>query len=113
MELLENAAATAAGLFAIILIVGAVSGAHLNPVVSLVETALGGRSRRDLAAYMPAQIAGCVAGAVLANLMFAEPAVSISTHHRASGAHLLAEVVATAGLVAGDLLPGPLRPRRR
>jgi len=99
VELLENAAATAAGLFAIILIVGAVSGAHLNPVVSLVETAFGGLSRRDLCCYVPTQVVGCVAGAVLANFMFAEPAVSISTHQRASGPHLLAEVVATAGLV--------------
>jgi len=99
LQLLENAAATAAGLFAIILIVGAVSGAHLNPVVSLVEAGFGGLCRRDLATYIPTQITGCVAGAVLANLMFAEPAISISTHQRASGPHFLAEVVATAGLV--------------
>jgi len=99
LQLLENAAATAAGLFAIILIIGPVSGAHLNPVVSLVEVGFGRLSRRDAGYYIPAQVLGCVAGAVLANLMFAEPAVSISTHQRASGPHLLAEVVATAGLV--------------
>ncbi|ADP84542.1 aquaporin [Pseudofrankia inefficax] len=99
LELVENAAATAAGLYAIILMVGPVSGAHFNPVVTLVDAALGGLSWRDAAAYLPAQVAGCVGGAVLANLMFARPAASISTHHRASSAHLLAEVVATAGLI--------------
>ncbi|ONH34452.1 MIP/aquaporin family protein [Protofrankia sp. BMG5.30] len=99
LQLVENAAATAAGLFAIILMVGPVSGGHFNPVVSGVDAAFGGLPWRDAAAYVPAQVTGCVGGAVLANLMFEEPAVSISTRHRASGAHLLAEVVATAGLI--------------
>jgi arsenate reductase len=99
LQLLENAAATATGLFAIILVFGPVSGAHLNPVVSLVDAAFGGLSRRDALAYVPAQVAGCVAGAVLANAMFAQAAVSIATTHRATGAHALAEIVATAGLL--------------
>jgi arsenate reductase len=99
VELLENAAATAAGLYAIILMVGPVSGAHLNPVVSFVDAAFGGITWRDAAAYLPAQVAGCIGGAVLANLMYGEDAVTLSTHHRASGAHWLAEVVATVGLV--------------
>ncbi|MCM3885073.1 MIP/aquaporin family protein [Frankia sp. R82] len=99
LQLVENAAATAVGLYAIILMVGPVSGAHLNPVVTVVDAAFGGLPWRDAAAYLPAQIAGCVGGAVLANLMFARSAVSIAAHHRASGAHLLAEVVATAGLI--------------
>ena len=99
LQLLENAAATAAGLFAIILMFGAVSGGHFNPVVSLVDAAFGGLSRRDALAYIPAQIAGCITGAVVANAMFALAAVSISTHHRASPAHLFAEVIATLGLV--------------
>ncbi|ABD11694.1 permease, glycerol uptake facilitator [Frankia casuarinae] len=99
LQLVENAAATAAGLYAIILMVGPVSGAHVNPVVTVVDAAFGGLSWRDAVAYLPAQILGCVAGAVLANLIFDRSAVSISTHHRASGAHLLAEVVATAGLI--------------
>ena len=64
LELLENAAATAAGLFAIILMFGPVSGAHFNPVVSFADAALGGLSWRDAAAYLPAQVAGCVTGAV-------------------------------------------------
>ena len=99
LALLENAAATAAGLFAIILMFGAVSGGHYNPVVWLDDDAFGGLSRRDALAYIPAQIAGCITGAVLANAMFALSAISISTHHRASPSHLLAEVVATVGLV--------------
>jgi glycerol uptake facilitator-like aquaporin len=99
LQLLENAAATATGLFAIILMFGPISGGHFNPVVSLVDAAFGGLRRRDALAYVPAQIAGCMAGAILANGMFALAAVSISTHHRASPAHLLAEVVATLGLL--------------
>src|SRR5208283_39539 len=99
LELLENAAATAAGLFAIILMFGPVSGGHFNPVVSFVDAAFGGLSWRDGAAYLPAQMAGCIGGAVLANLMFALPAVSISAKHRATPAHFLSEVIATLGLL--------------
>jgi arsenate reductase len=99
LRLLENAAATAAGLFAIILMFGPVSGGHFNPIVSLVDAAFGGLSRRDALAYIPVQIAGCVTGAVIANAMFALPAVSIATTHRASPAHVFAEVVATFGLL--------------
>ena len=99
LELFENAAATAAGLFTIILMVGPVSGAHFNPVVSFVDAAFGGLSWRQAAAYLPAQVAGCIGGAVLANLMYGAAAISISTKHRASGAHWLAEVVATVGLL--------------
>ena len=99
LELLENAAATAAGLFAIIVMFGPVSGGHFNPVVSLADAVFGGLSRRDTAAYIPVQVAGCTAGAVLANLMFALPAVSISAKHRASSAHFLSEIIATLGLI--------------
>jgi glycerol uptake facilitator-like aquaporin len=99
LELLENAAATAAGLFAIILMFGPVSGGHFNPVVSLADAALGGLRWRDAAAYAPAQVAGCTGGAVLANLMYCLPAVSISVKHRASGGHFLSEIVATLGLL--------------
>jgi arsenate reductase len=99
LELLENSAATAAGLFAVILMFGPVSGAHFNPVVSLADAALGGISWRDALAYLPAQVAGCVTGAVAANLMFGLSAVSIAAKHRASGAHALSEVIATAGLL--------------
>ena len=99
LELLENAAATAAGLFAIILMFGPVSGGHFNPVVSFADAFFGGLSWRDAAAYLPAQVAGCTAGAVIANLMFALPAVTISGKHRATPAHFLSEVIATAGLL--------------
>jgi arsenate reductase len=99
LELLENAAATAAGLYALILMFAAVSGAHFNPVVSGVDAALGGTPWRTAAAYLPAQVAGCISGAVLANLMYSLPGVTLSTHHRATGAHFLSEVVATAGLI--------------
>jgi arsenate reductase len=99
LQLLENSAATAAGLFAIILMFGPVSGGHFNPVVSLLDAAFGGLRRRDAAAYIPVQIAGCVAGAILANGMFALDAISLSDRDRASAAHLLAEIVATFGLL--------------
>src|SRR3954451_17726075 len=99
LQLAENAAATAAGLFAIILMFGPVSGGHFNPVVSFADAAFGGLSWRDAGAYLPAQVAGCTIGAVGANLMFALPAVSISAKHRASGAHFLSEVIATLGLL--------------
>ena len=99
LALFENAAATAAGLFTIILMFGPVSGGHFNPVVSLVDAAFGGLDRRDMLAYVPAQIAGCAGGAMLANGMYGGSAISISVHHRASAAHLLAEIVATAGLL--------------
>ena len=99
LQLFENAAATAAGLYAIILVFGPVSGAHFNPVVSFVDAAFGGRSWRDAVAYLPAQVAGCTAGAVVANLMFGLHAVVVSTKERASAAHFVSEVVATLGLL--------------
>src|ERR1700744_5340380 len=83
LELLENATATAAGLFAIISMFGPVSGGHFNPVVSCTDGAFGGLSWRDAAAYLPAQVAGCITGAVAANLMFGLSAVTISAKHRA------------------------------
>jgi arsenate reductase len=99
LELLENAAATAAGLYAIILMVGSVSGGHFNPVVSAADAVFGGLRWRDAAAYLPAQVAGCTGGAVLANLMFARGAISISTKDRTSPAHFLSEIIATLGLI--------------
>jgi glycerol uptake facilitator-like aquaporin len=99
LQLFENAAATAAGLFTIILMFGPVSGAHFNPVVSLVDASFGGLRWREAFAYIPAQVAGCIAGAVTANAMFALSAIRISDKHRASDAHLFAEVVATLGLL--------------
>jgi glycerol uptake facilitator-like aquaporin len=99
LELFENAAATAAGLYTIILMFGPVSGGHFNPVVSLIDASFGGLRWRDALAYTPAQIAGCITGAITANAMFARAAITISTKHRASPSHLLAEVIATLGLL--------------
>ncbi len=99
LQLFENAAATAAGLFTIILMFGPVSGGHFNPVVSLVDASFGGLRWRHALAYIPAQVAGCIAGAITANAMFALAAISISDKHRASEAHLFAEVIATLGLL--------------
>ncbi|HUY86262.1 MAG TPA: MIP/aquaporin family protein [Acidimicrobiales bacterium] len=99
LELFENAAATAAGLFAIILMFGPISGGHFNPIVSFVDSAFGGLKWRDAVAYLPAQVVGCASGAVVANLMFSRAAISISTKHRASAGHFISEVVATLGLL--------------
>jgi arsenate reductase len=99
LQLFEVAAATAAGLFAIILMFGPVSGGHFNPAVSFADATFGGIRWRDALAYVPAQIGGCIAGAIIANGMFALAAISISTKHRASPAHVFAEVIATLGLI--------------
>jgi glycerol uptake facilitator-like aquaporin len=99
LQLLENALVTALGLTVLILVFAPVSGAHFNPVVTLVDATLGGRPWADVARYLPAQVAGCIAGVVLANLMYGLDAVSWSTTDRATWPHVLAEVVATAGLV--------------
>ena len=99
LELLENAAATAAALVAIILAIGPVSGAHLNPVVTLADRFFGGLSNGEAAGYIGAQFAGGAVGAVAANLMFSLPVVELSTTVRSSGALWFAEVVATFGLL--------------
>ena len=104
LELLENTLATVAGLAVLIVVLAPVSGAHLNPVVTAADWLLARRSGsgvpgRDALAYMAAQTAGAVGGAVLANLMFALPAVSVSRTARSAPHLWLGEVVATAGLV--------------
>ncbi len=99
LELAENAIATALGLGAIILVLAPISGAHLNPAISLVDCLLGRRSWADALTYAPVQILGCAAGAVIANLMFGHAAIEIGTTDRSSPGHFIGEVVATAGLV--------------
>jgi glycerol uptake facilitator-like aquaporin len=104
LQLLENSTATALGLSVVILLFGPVSGAHLNPLVSVADWALGRRSAtgltgRDLAAYGLSQAAGAVGGSVLANLMFGLPAAQTSSHGRLTAGHLIGEIVATAGLL--------------
>jgi glycerol uptake facilitator-like aquaporin len=99
LQLLENAAATAGALVGLILMFGAVSGAHFNPVVTLLDRFLGTTTTRDTGLYAAAQIIGGCLGAMLANLMFELPAVNISTHTRSSPALWLSEVVATVTLL--------------
>ena len=103
LQLLENSLTTALGLTVLILMLGPVSGAHFNPVVTLADWLLGHREGtglplRDLAPYLGAQVLGGIAGTLLAGVMFeTEPA--FSGNDRATGGHLIGEVVATAGLV--------------
>jgi len=99
LQLLENAAATAGALVGLILMFGAVSGAHFNPVVTLTDRFLGTTSTRDTGLYVVAQVLGGCAGAIVANLMFELPAVELSTKDRSSPALWLSEVVATVGLL--------------
>jgi glycerol uptake facilitator-like aquaporin len=99
LQLLENAIATGAGLVALILAFGPVSGGHFNPVVTLADRYFGGVTNRQVAAYLPAQVIGGAVGAVVANAMFGLPAVSISTTDRSAGGLWLSEAVATFGLV--------------
>ena len=99
LQLLENSTATGAGLVALILAFGSVSGAHFNPVVTLADLLLGGMSSRDGIWYVAVQMVGACAGAMVANLMFDLPAVTVSTHLRSSSGLWLGEVVATFGLL--------------
>ncbi|MEU6252364.1 MIP/aquaporin family protein [Streptomyces sp. NPDC047043] len=104
VQLLANSLATVFGLGVLIVLLGPVSGAHFNPVVTLAAWVSGrasgeGPTGRDVVAYVPAQIVGAVGGAVLADAMFAEPLVKWSTYDRFAGHLWLGEIVATAGLV--------------
>jgi len=99
LQLLENALATGAGLVALILAFGPVSGGHFNPVVTLAARYFGGVSNRQVAAYLPAQLLGGAVGAVVANLMFDLPAVSIAGKDRSGAGLWLSEGLATFGLV--------------
>jgi glycerol uptake facilitator-like aquaporin len=104
LQLLANSTATVFGLGVLITLLGPVSGAHFNPAVTLAEwwTARrggAGVSLREAAVYVPSQVVGAIAGAVLADAMFGEPLVKWSTHDRSAGHLLLGEVVATAGLI--------------
>ncbi|MFD9415329.1 aquaporin [Streptomyces goshikiensis] len=104
LRLLANSTATVFGLGVLITLLGPVSGAHFNPVVTLAEwwTARRGGpgvTARELAVHVPSQIAGAIGGAILADAMFGEPLVKWSTHERSAGNLLLGEVVATAGLI--------------
>ena len=120
LQLLANSIATGAGLVALILALGPISGAHFNPIVTLVDRAHGGTSTRDASTYIAAQVLGACAGTMVANLMFDLPAVTLSTHTRSSAALWLGEIVATFGLLltilavvrSGRIERGALRGRR-
>ncbi len=99
LQLLENALATGAGLVALILAFGSVSGAHFNPVVTLADRILGGTTTRDGCVYVVSQVAGACIGCVIANVMFNLAAINVSTHVRSSGSLWFSEAVATFGLL--------------
>jgi glycerol uptake facilitator-like aquaporin len=100
LALLANTIATGAALVALILAFGSISGAHLNPAVTLADAWHGGIPWRETPAYILAQIAGAFAGAIAAHLMFGLPILSASTHVRTGSPQLLSEFVATFGLLA-------------
>lgn len=100
LALLANALATGGGLVALILTFGAISGAHFNPVVTLVDAALGGRPWRDVAPYLAAQICGGVVGVLVTHAMFDHHVLELSTKDRSGLPLLLSEFVATFGLIA-------------
>ena len=99
IQLFENAAATAGALMGLILMFGAVSGAHFNPVVTIVDRLFGTITTRQTILYAAAQSIGASIGSVLANVMFSRPAFELSTKARSSGALWLSEVIATIGLL--------------
>jgi len=100
IALMANAVATGAALVAIILTFGPISGAHLNPAVTLADASQGGMPPRLVVPYLAVQVIAAIGGVVLANVMFGEPAVAWSTHVRAGSPQLLSEFVATFGLVS-------------
>jgi glycerol uptake facilitator-like aquaporin len=100
LALLANTLATGAALIAIILAFGPVSGAHLNPAVTLTDAWLGGIAWRDTLPYIVAQITGAFAGVAMAHLMFGASVFSVSTHVRSGPPQIFSEFVATFGLLA-------------
>jgi glycerol uptake facilitator-like aquaporin len=99
LQLLENALATGAGLVALILAFGPASGGHFNPVVTLADRFFGGLTDRQVAVYVPAQLLGGALGAILANLMFDLPAITVWPKVRSGAGLWLSEALATFGLV--------------
>ena len=100
IALLANTLATGAALVALILTFGPISGAHLNPAVTLAEAWRGATAWRLVPVYIAAQILGAVAGVACAHLMFGEALFTASRHVRAGGGQLFSEFIATFGLVA-------------
>ena len=104
IALLANAAATAGMLYVLIVLMGPISGAHFNPVVTIVLRLKRAMSSRDATAYLVVLVAGAVSGVVLAHAMFGQALVQPGTHAREGTAQLLSEAVATCGLVVTILL---------
>jgi glycerol uptake facilitator-like aquaporin len=101
IALLANTLATGAGLVALILTFGPISGAHFNPVVTLADASQGGLPWREVPACVAAQIAGAFGGVAVAHVMFEERALFFAPQHaRAGAAQLVSELVATFGLLA-------------
>ncbi len=100
IALLANTLATGAGLVALILTFGPISGAHFNPAVTLADASQGGLPWREVPVYLAAQIAGAFAGVGIANVMFEKPVFFVSTHPRSGVAQMIGEFVATFGLLA-------------
>jgi glycerol uptake facilitator-like aquaporin len=109
VQLLANAGATVGALIALIMMFGAISGAHFNPVVTIADCALNGRSWRDVFPYFVAQTVGGVIGAVVANLMFELDVFGPATKIREGSGVWLGEVVATFGLLSVIFLIGKHR----
>jgi glycerol uptake facilitator-like aquaporin len=99
IALLANTIATGAALIAIILAFGPISGAHLNPAVTLADAWQGGIPWRETPAYIAAQLAGAFAGVAVAHMMFGLALYSTSTHARSGPAQIFSEFVATFGLL--------------
>ncbi|HET9730162.1 MAG TPA: MIP/aquaporin family protein [Acidimicrobiia bacterium] len=99
IQLLENAIATGVGLAVLVVVFAPISGAHFNPVVTLVERALGKLSSRDAAVYIAGQCVGACVGTMIAHAMFALPLITISHHNRSGGHLVFSEVIATFGLL--------------
>ena len=100
IALLANTLATGAMLVALILTFGPVSGAHLNPVVTLADAWQGGLAWRKVPGYIVSQCAGAVAGVAAADIMFGEPVFAHSRHARGGAAQMFSESIATFGLLA-------------
>ena len=100
LALLANTLATGAALVALILTFGSISGAHFNPAVTVCDASQGGIAWADVPAYVGAQLAGAVVGVAVADVMFGEPMFALSQHARHGGGQLLAEFVATFGLLS-------------
>lgn len=100
IALLANTLATGAALVALILSFGPISGAHMNPAVSLADALRGALPWGEFPVYVAAQFVGAVLGTLAAHLMFDAPLIAWSTHERAGGSQLFSEFVATFGLVA-------------